>query len=66
MLFLILLLLLPISISFGPAGCPLFMVSRVGHIYAILHPFVVFPAVKLLPLVLGSGIKSRSVLSDIF
>ena len=60
MIVLSLLLLLPISIVFGPAVCPLFVVVGVEHIHAVLHSFAIFPAMKLAPLVIGSGIRARS------
>ena len=60
------MLLSPINIVFGPAGFPLFLVVGVRHIHAVMYPFVVFPAVKLAALVLGSSIRSRSDLPGIF
>ena len=36
------------------------MVVGVRHIHSILYPFVVFPALKLAQLVLGSGIRACS------
>ena len=60
------MLLLKISIVFGPAGCPLFVVVGVGHIHEVLHPFIILPAVELAPLVLGYGIRARSGLPEIF
>ena len=65
MIFLNLLLLLPIIMVFGLLGYPLFVVLGVGHIHAVLHPFVVFPAVDLAPIVLVSGIRACSGLPDI-
>ena len=41
------------------------MVVGVRHRHAILHPFVIFPAMKLAPLILGPGIRARSGLPDI-
>ena len=37
-----------------------------GHIHAVLYPFVVFTSVKLAPLIFGSGIRARSGILDIF
>ena len=47
-------MLLPIIILFGPLGFPIFVIVGVGvgHIHAVLHPFAIFPAVKLAPLVI--------------
>ena len=42
------------------------MVVGVGHIHAVLHPFVIFPTVEFAPLILGSGIRARIGLSEIF
>ena len=42
------------------------MVVRVGHTYSALHPFVIFTAVELAPLVIGSDIGARSGFPNIF
>ena len=42
------------------------MVVGVRYIHAVLYPFVFFPDVKLAPLLLGSGVRARSGLPDIF
>ena len=60
------MILFPIGIIFGPVGCPLLVVVGVGHIHAVLHPFVVFPAVELIPLALGPSIRAHSGLLNIF
>ena len=41
------------------------MVVGVRHIHAVLYPFFVFTAVKLLPLVLGPGVRACSGIPDI-
>ena len=42
------------------------MVVRVGHIHAALYPFVIFPAMELAPLILGSGIGACSGFLEVF
>ena len=52
--------LFPISIVFGPAGGPIFVVVGVRHLHAVLYTFFAFPAMNLAPFVLGPGIRARS------
>ena len=40
------------------------MFVGVRHIHAVLYPFLVFPEMKLAPLVLGPGVRARSALPN--
>ena len=59
------MVIFPISVIFGPAGSPIFVVVGLSHIHAVLYPFFFFPAVNHAPLVLGPGIRARGNLPDI-